>query len=57
MKIKANKQRAFNTSTMTSSSNYNANKDTEFAEEIGAVGKPKEKDTQKMWINKLSGGI
>lgn len=57
MKIKANKQRAFNTSTMTSSSNYNANKNTEFAKEIGVVGKPKEKGTPKMWINKLSGGI
>lgn len=38
MKIKAKKQRAFNTSTMTSSSNYNAKNAAEIAEEISVAG-------------------
>ncbi|MEG6522638.1 hypothetical protein [Desulfotomaculum sp. 1211_IL3151] len=37
MKIKAKKQRAFNTSTMTSSSNYNEQNAEEIAEEIGVA--------------------
>ncbi|WP_156779608.1 hypothetical protein [Desulforamulus reducens] len=47
MEIKADKQRAFNTSTMTSSGNYNARSAEELSKEIGIDVKPSHKMDSK----------